>query len=181
MLLVIMAITRTNFNIAVGFGLFALLSMVKLRSAPFTKAEMAYLFGGVTLAVINGAGIPDLAFVLTCNFVIILSAAIISSWSIEHSASVVNVDNIKKMTVVLDQIDETAIKNHNIMKRNLAERFNLDVLSFEFKSIDYVKDVMELRIVYQLSDEEISLTSSKEKPQSFERAIPASPSMTAGQ
>ena len=71
LLMVIMAMVRTNFNIAVGFGLFALLSMVTLRSAPFTKAEMAYLFGGVALAVINGAGIENLAFIIMCNVVII--------------------------------------------------------------------------------------------------------------
>ena len=62
-LLIVMTVVRTDFNIAIGFGLFALLSLVQLRSTTFTKTEMAYLFGAVTLAVINGAGIVDLSFV----------------------------------------------------------------------------------------------------------------------
>ena len=56
MLLIVMAIIRTDFDIAIGFGLFALLSLIQLRSTQFTKTEMAYLFGSVVLAVINGPG-----------------------------------------------------------------------------------------------------------------------------
>ena len=153
MLIVIMAIVRTNFNIAIGFGLFALLSMVQLRSEAFTKAEMAYLFGGVSLAVINGAGITDLTFVLTSNFVIIAGAWIISTWSIEHSANIIDVDNIRKMIVTLDHIDEKGIKDHLIMKEKLVNLFNLNVLSYEIRKIDYVKDLMEILLVYQLTDE----------------------------
>ena len=78
-LLVVMAIVRTNFNIAVGFGLFALLSLIQLRSAQFTKTETGFLFGGVALAVINGAGITDLSFVFLSNLVVVLTGWIFSS------------------------------------------------------------------------------------------------------
>ena len=183
MLIVIMAITRTSFNMAIGFGLFALLSMVQLRSTTFTKAEMAYLFGGVALAVINGAGIPDLSFVLTCNLVIIGCAWIISTWSIDHSAAIIDVDNIKKMAVVLDQIDESSLKNRAFMKRKLVTLFSLDVLSYEIKKIDYVRDVMELQIVYQIADEETSPVpdSDREYSQSSISEFPGKHATAAGE
>ena len=66
-MLIVMAIVRTDFNMAVGFGLFALLSLVQLRSAQFTKTEVAYLFGAVALAVINGAGIADMSVGRSCK------------------------------------------------------------------------------------------------------------------
>jgi hypothetical protein len=178
MLLVIMAITRTNFNIALGFGLFALLSMVQLRSIQFTKAEIGFLFGGVSLAVINGAGIPDLAFVLTCNFIIIVSAWIISGWSIEHSAAIIDVDNTQTMSVVMNQIDETGLNDHEIMKSKLSKLFNLDVLSFEIQKLDYVKDVMELQIFYQLAEESalnvVEQLPEENHPQVVEEEVPQS-------
>lgn len=152
MLVVIMAITRSTFNIALGFGLFALLSMVRLRSLQFTKAEMAYLFGGVSLAVINGAGILDLSFVLTCNFVIIMGAWLISGWSVENSALIVEKSNIEKMSVVLDQIDEASMRSPAIMKNKLSQLFNLDVQSFDIITVDYVKDIMEVEIVYYVTE-----------------------------
>ena len=154
-LLVVMSIVRTDFNIAVGFGLFALLSLVQLRSATFTKTEMAYLFGAVTLAVINGAGISDLSFVLISNFVVIASTWFIGNWSLEHSANLIRVDNVKKMAVTLDHIDENVIGDREQMCANLTESLGIDVQTFEIKKIDYVRDMVELTIIYQLPISEI--------------------------
>jgi len=181
MLMVIMAITRTNFNIAIGFGLFALLSMVQLRSQQFTKAEMAYLFGGVALAVINGAGIPDLSFVLTCNFIIIIAAWIISAWSIEHSAYIIEKDNIKKLTVVLDQIDETSMRNPEFMKRKLSNQFNLNVVSFKINKIDYVKDVMLIRLAYQVSEEDLVHMAASDDSQATISEFPGKRAAAVGE
>ncbi len=153
LLMIIMAMVRTNFNIATGFGLFALLSMITLRSAPFTKAEMAYLFGGVSLAVINGAGIENITFVLMCNISIILCAFVISTWAIEHSASIIDEDNIENMAITLDHIDEDVIKNHRLMKRRLCELLKLNVLTFSIKNIDYVKDLVDLVLTYELAED----------------------------
>lgn len=150
MLVIIMAIIRTNFNIAIGFGLFALLSLVQLRSSQFTKTEMAYLFGSVALAVINGAGITDLNFVLLSNFVIIGSAWIISTWSIEHSARLIEVDNVRKMSLTLDHIDTAAMRDSDAMLADLRDRLGVDVQSYDVNKIDYVRDIIELTLVYQL-------------------------------
>ena len=154
-LLIVMSIVRTDFNIAIGFGLFALLSLVQLRSATFTKTEMAYLFGAVTLAVINGAGIGDLSFVLICNFVVIVATWFIGNWSLEHSANLIRVDNVKKMAVTLDHIDENVIGDREQMCAKLAESLGIEVQTFEIKKIDYVRDMVELTIIYQLPLSEI--------------------------
>ena len=149
-LLIVMSIVRTDFNIAVGFGLFALLSLVQLRSATFTKTEMAYLFGAVTLGVINGAGISDLSFVLISNLVVVIATWFIGNWSLEHSANLIRVDNVKKMAVTLDHIDEDVIGDREQMCTQLAETLGINVQTFEIKKIDYVRDMVELTVVYQL-------------------------------
>jgi|TARA_B110000261_G_scaffold163919_1_gene211324 hypothetical protein len=154
-LLIVMTIVRTDFNIAVGFGLFALLSLVQLRSTTFTKTEMAYLFGAVTLAVINGAGIIDLSFVLISNVVVVVSTWFIGNWSLEHSANLIRVDNVKKMAVTLDHIDENVVGNRDLMCKQLTETLGIDVQTFEIKKIDYVRDMVEITVVYQLPPTEI--------------------------
>ena len=154
-LLLVMSIVRTDFNIAIGFGLFALLSLVQLRSATFTKTEMAYLFGAVTLAVINGAGIGDLSFVLICNFVVIVATWFIGNWSLEHSANLIRVDNVKKMAITLDHIDENVIGDRKRMCAELAKSLGIEVQTFEIKKIDYVRDMVELTVIYQLPTSEI--------------------------
>ena len=153
-MLIVMAIIRTDFNIAVGFGLFALLSLIQVRSAQFTKTETAYLFGAVALEVINGAGISDFSFVLICNGVVVLTAWFIGSWSLEHSANLITVDNVRKMSVTLDHIDEKAIGDRHVMLADLSKTLGSPVQSFEIKKVDYVRDVVDLAVIYELPTHE---------------------------
>ena len=154
-LLIVMTIVRTDFNVAVGFGLFALLSLIQLRSAQFTKTEMAYLFGCVALAVINGAGVTDMSFVLLSNLVIILTGWIFGTWSLEHSANLITVDNARKMAVTLDHIDEGILNDRARMTAKLVDLLGIDVQSFEIKKVDYVRDIIDLTAMYLVPDGEI--------------------------
>jgi hypothetical protein len=153
-LIIVMALIRTNFNIATGFGLFALLSLIQLRSAQFTKTEMGYLFGSVAMAVLNGAGIFDLGFIVTLNLVIIITTWFIASWSLEHSANLIKIDNVRKMSVTLDHIKEEAISDRTVMLRELQKQLGVDIQSFEIKKIDYVRDIVYLSILYQIPGNE---------------------------
>lgn len=148
LLLVVMTIVRTDFNLAVGFGLFALLSLITVRSAPFSKTEMAYFFGAICIAVINGAGITDYVFVLICNGAVVVSAWCISAWSIEHSANIFDMEGHQNLAVVLDRIDSDATNNRLAMMTKLQEMFNIQILTFSVTKIDYVRDTMDLVITY---------------------------------
>jgi Domain of unknown function (DUF4956) len=174
LLLVVMALVRTDFNMAMGFGLFALLSLVTLRSATFSKAEMAYVFGSVALAVINGAGITDLVFVLICNGVIIVSSLVISGWSIENSANVMGTESVGRLRVTLDRIDPDALNNHHQMKMKLRRNFNINIIGFKMLRVDYVKDLMLLEIAYQLDGNGNPVPIEQEPP-----AVHASANLTA--
>ena len=147
-LLVVMTIVRTDFSIAVGFGLFALLALIQIRSAPFTKTEVAYFFGAIALGVINGTGVTDYVFVIMANALVVLSAWCISSWSIEHSANIFDMQFSRKFSVVFDRIDPDATDNPETMRAKLRELFNVDVMSYSVDQIDYVKDTMNITITY---------------------------------
>jgi len=153
LLLVVMAIVRTDFNLAIGFGLFALLSLVQLRSTTFTKTEMAYFFGGIALAVINGSGITDYVFVIMSNAIVVLSAWCISSWSIEHSANIFDMQFNKKLSVVFDHIDSDATNNRPAMIEKLKKLFDIQVVTYSVKQIDYVTDKMDIVITYNIDGE----------------------------
>ena len=154
-LVIVMSIIRTDFNIAIGFGLFALLSLIQLRSAQFTKTEMAYLFGTVALAVINGAGIIDLTFILICNVIIILSTWFVGTWALDHSANLICVDHVRKMSVTLDHINESALSDRRLMLSELRKSLGIDVQSFLIRKVDYVRDVVDVEIIYLLPADEL--------------------------
>jgi hypothetical protein len=67
----LVAITAGHFPAGVGFGLFGVLSIIRLRSQPFTTAQIGYFFLVLVLALVNGLSGRDL----------VLSAAL-SAWAV---------------------------------------------------------------------------------------------------
>src|SRR3982751_3954767 len=58
---VLAVITNKHLGPAIGFGLFAMLSIVRLRSEPFGNADLAYFFCALVLALANGLRLDDTA------------------------------------------------------------------------------------------------------------------------
>jgi hypothetical protein len=169
-LLVVMTIVRTDFTLAVGFGLFALLALIQVRSVTFTKTEMAYFFGGIAMAVINGSGIADYVFVIIANCVVVLSAWCISSWSIDHSANIFDMQFSRRFAVVFDHIDTDATDNPTAMIRKLKDLFKLDVANYSIKQIDYVRDTMDIVITHNIHRDGVQSATASETLNSVPRS-----------
>ena len=60
-----------DFPTGIGFGLFGLLSLVRLRSAAFTLKDVAYTFLALVLALVNGLPERNLGLVLGLNLVVL--------------------------------------------------------------------------------------------------------------
>jgi len=148
LMLVVMAIVRTDFNLAVGFGLFALLSLITVRSATFSMTEMAHFFAGIALAVINGSGITDFVFILMCNVVIVGCAWLISSWAAALPANIGLGRQENTLTVLLEYIDKDATSRPAEMRAKLADIYSLNILSYTVLAIDHIRESMKLEIVY---------------------------------
>ena len=52
-------LSRVRVDIALGFGLFAILSIIRLRSSAVTQQEVAYYFVALVLGLVNGLGLDD--------------------------------------------------------------------------------------------------------------------------
>ncbi|MEO7944110.1 MAG: DUF4956 domain-containing protein, partial [Marmoricola sp.] len=74
------AITAGHFPAGVGFGLFGLLSLVRLRSAAFSIKDVAYTFSALVLALVNGLPERHLVLVVVLN-VLVLAAV----WLVDDS------------------------------------------------------------------------------------------------
>ena len=54
------ALTSTGISVGIGFGLFAVLSIIRLRSAELDQQEVAYYFAAMTLGLLGGLSISPL-------------------------------------------------------------------------------------------------------------------------
>ena len=66
------AITGGEFAAGIGFGLFGLLSLLRLRSAAFTIKDVAYTFIALILALVNGLPDRDYALLGIINVALLL-------------------------------------------------------------------------------------------------------------
>jgi hypothetical protein len=72
-------LTQVRVDIAVGFGLFAILSIIRLRSSAVTQQEVAYYFLALVLGLVNGMGVPDRGLVVAMNVVLLLTMFAVDS------------------------------------------------------------------------------------------------------
>src|SRR5215218_2761817 len=77
LLLAVIVMTAGAVGTGFGFGLFAVLSIVRLRSEPFSNIEMAYFFTGLVLALVCGLDIGNPAINAGLAGVAVAAAALI--------------------------------------------------------------------------------------------------------
>lgn len=77
---VVMSLLSTvRVDIAVGFGLFAILSIIRLRSSAVTQQEVAYYFVALVMGLVNGMDVADRALVIMLNVLLLATMTVFDS------------------------------------------------------------------------------------------------------
>jgi Domain of unknown function (DUF4956) len=115
-------------DIAVGFGLFAILSIVRLRSSAVTQQEVAYYFVALVLGLVNGINVPDRPLLFALN-VLLLAIMLLFDSSVLRNRS-------RRLEVELKHVytDEAALVAE--LERRLGGR----VVYHEVEKIDLIHD-----------------------------------------
>jgi len=141
--------TSDNISLGLGFGMFAILSLITLRSEQLTKTEITYFFGSLSLAIINAIGLPSIFLLVLCNTIIVAGAWLIDNPNI--------LKGVYTMKVVLDHIPEGILKNPEKMRDILSKKFGINVVSYSVDNINYIKDMASIKLTYHSNE------SSKDK------------------
>src|SRR5918992_571677 len=132
--LALIVISSGNVSVGVGFGLFAVLSIVRLRSEPFTNGELAYFFLALVIGLVNGIdlGNPGLAILLS-------ALALAAAAAIDHP-------RLLKQTRQLQVTLETIPSDEDALRRHLEERLNARVTECHVLEIDYVRETTRVAV-----------------------------------
>lgn len=127
-------IAQRHIGPSVGFGLFALLSIVRLRSEPFSNTELTYFFCALVLALVNGLRIDELPLQVLLDVVLLTTVFLV-----DHPALFTRT---ARRTITLDVIatDELALR------RRLTDDLGVEVLDVVIEEIDYVRDLTRVQI-----------------------------------
>jgi hypothetical protein len=119
-------LTQVRVELAVGFGLFAILSIIRLRSSAVTQQEVAYYFLALVLGLLNGLGVPDRGLVVAMNAVLLLVMLVFDSKLVR--------DRSRRMDVHLDGV----YTNEAALVAELEHKLGGQVVYQEITEIDLI-------------------------------------------
>ena len=124
---VLTVIGTQKISAGVAFGLFAVLSIIRLRSEPYDNIELAYFFGALTLALVNGFEQSKM------ETVVILDALLLSTvYVIDHVT--LKTKSVRRRKITLDTVET----DPDALSVLLADRMGVEVVSLAINEIDYV-------------------------------------------
>jgi hypothetical protein len=134
--LALVVIAGGGVSLGVGFGLFAVLSIVRLRSEPFSNRELAYFFVAIVLALVCAIdlGSPALAAALA-------ALAVAAAWIIDHPRFS---RPSRRLVVTL----ELVFAGEGALRRHLEERLNARVTGVTVLEVDYVRETTRAAVAY---------------------------------
>ena len=139
-------LTSIELSIGVGFGLFALFSVLRYRADEIPIREMTYLFIVIALPVINSAltSNGDFIKVMIANTVMVVLLFVLEKgWGFRFEVS-------KKITY--EKIELVTPDKRELLLDDLRKRTGLPVRLAQVGRIDFVKDTAEIMIYYEEPD-----------------------------
>lgn len=136
--LALVVISQGQVSMGVGFGLFAVLSIVRLRSEPYSNRELAYFFVAIVLALVCAIDIGNLALAG-----VLVATVLLAAWAVDHPRLTAPT---RHMRVTLDRIvSEHTL--HDVLEERLGGR----VLDATVLEVDYVREttVVAVRLTTQ--------------------------------
>jgi hypothetical protein len=123
-------------NIGVGFGLFAVLSIVRLRSDEATQAEIGYTMVSLVLGLLTG--LPGLSLEVKALFALLLVGTM---YVVDHPA-LLPPDQHQRYRVELDRV----VVEPAALRRTLEDRLGAKVRAVTIQEVDYVRETMRLDV-----------------------------------
>jgi hypothetical protein len=121
----------------VGFGLFAILSIIRLRSSAVTQQEVAYYFVALVMGLVNGINLGDRWLLVLMNVLLLAAMFVVDSRRLRERSRRVEVSLKKLYTSDAELVAD------------LEQRLGGRVMYHEVTQIDYVHSHTSVDVRYR--------------------------------
>jgi hypothetical protein len=132
----VLIVNQMKIGVAFGFGLFAILSIIRLRSEPISPEEGAYYFVALVLGLINGMVFHDAPLARVLDFGIVVVMLVLDNGFIGVKA--------RRQVVTLD----TVYPDEGRLRLDLERRLGGKVKRLYVRETDYVRDTTVVDVRY---------------------------------
>ena len=139
---VMMLLGSTDLSVGVGFGLFALFSVLRYRTDTLPTREMTYVFVFMAVPIINALLLPGgyYAQAATANLAIVLVLFVLErGWGFRFEGS---------QRLRYDRVELVKPERYGELLEDLRARTGLPLTRVEVVSLDLLRDSAELKLYY---------------------------------
>ena len=140
---VLRLLSSINLSIGLGFGLFAIFSVLRYRTNPIPIREMTYIFIIIALPVMNSVLMSDNSFIplLIANLLILVVLFVIETgWGFKF---------LSHKTILYEKIELIKPDNRNLLMEDLLQRTGHAITRIEIGSVDFLRDTAKIEIFYE--------------------------------
>jgi hypothetical protein len=132
----VLIVSEMRIGVAFGFGLFAILSIIRLRSEPISPEESAYYFIALVLGLINGMVFRNAPLARLLDLAIVIVMLVLDNGFVGVKA--------RRQVVTLD----TVYPDEGRLRRDLEARLGGKVKRLFVKETDYVRETTVVDVRY---------------------------------
>jgi len=134
---------KITINIGFAFGMFAVFAILRYRTNPIPIKEMTYLFIVITIGVINALSNSEVSYaaLLFTNIALVSLTYFLETYWQKNL--------LARITIEYEKIENIKPENRDTLLADLKERTGLNIQSFEFRRINFLRDTARIRIYYK--------------------------------
>lgn len=136
-------LSAITLSIGFAFGLFAIFGILRYRTELIPIREMTYLFGAITLGLINGLALSNftLSVVAVPNIAIVALAFLLEFFLVKHT--------LLDKVIIYEKIENIKPENREALIADLKERTGLDIVNIEINRVDFLRDTARIRVFFR--------------------------------
>lgn len=134
--------TSVNLSVGVGFGLFAIFSILRYRTDEMPIREMTYLFVLIALPIMNSffqANSDWSQLLLVNGIMVVLLYGLEKGWGFHFESS---------QKIHYDRLDLITPANREALWADLCGRTGLSITHVEIGRLDFLRETAEIKVYY---------------------------------
>ena len=139
-----------NVKLELGFalGLFAIFGIIRYRTDAIPIKEMTYLFIIIGISVMNALSNKKVSY---AELMFTNSAIIFGLWFLEKKLMLKQEQSIR---LIYEKIENIHTQSEEILLADLKERTGINIKRFEIQKIDFLRDVAEITLYFNVNGKE---------------------------
>ena len=140
----VLCVLLDDVKLQLGFalGLFAIFGIIRYRTDPIPIKEMTYLFLVIGISVVNALAnkkISHAELVFANAMIVFVTYGLERLWLLKHET---------RKNIIYEKIELITPEKHDELLQDLKTRTGIDIIRFEVKRIDFLRDVANICIYY---------------------------------